>query len=48
LARKKKPKAPVHTTWPAYWLPGRRPFEDARWLRRWLRLKEELQLKLAR
>jgi hypothetical protein len=29
-------------------LPARRPFEDARWLVRWLRLKEELRLKLAR
>jgi hypothetical protein len=47
LARKKKPKAAV-APWPAYWLLGRRPFEDARWLLRWLRLKEELRLKLAR
>jgi hypothetical protein len=41
-----KPKAPA--SWTGYRLPGRRPFEDARWLLRWLRLKEELRLKLAR
>jgi hypothetical protein len=34
--------------WVSYRLPGRGPFQDARWLQRWLRLKEVLQLKLAR
>jgi hypothetical protein len=43
---KRKPKP--RTSWASYRLPGRGPFSDARWLRRWLRLKEELQLKLVR
>jgi hypothetical protein len=43
---KRKPKPP--RSWASYRLPARGPFQDARWLRRWLRLKEELQLKLAR
>jgi len=42
--RKPKTAAP----WAAYALVGRRPFEDARWLLRWMRLKELLRLKLAR
>lgn len=46
MPRRKKPKAPA--SWTAYSLLGRRPFYDAKWLLRWIRLKEELRLKLAR
>jgi hypothetical protein len=38
--RKPKPRPP----WTLYSLLARRPFEDDVWLRRWLRLKEELGL----
>lgn len=41
-------KRRASSTWATYWLLGRRPFEDARWLLRWIRLKEELRLKLGR
>jgi hypothetical protein len=43
---KRKAKEPA--PWTGYGLPGRRPFQHSRWLSRWLRLKEELRLKLAR
>ena len=39
---KRKPKA--RPAWTLYALLTRRPFEDDVWLRRWLRLKEELRL----
>jgi hypothetical protein len=39
-----KPKLKPRPAWTLYALLTRRPFADDVWLRRWLRLKEELGL----
>ena len=39
-----KPKTPPRPAWTLYAVLTRRPFADDAWLRRWLRLKEELGL----
>ena len=43
-----KTKRKASTSWASYRLPGRDRFQGARWLQRWLRLKEELRLKIVR
>jgi hypothetical protein len=42
MQAKAKPK--TRPAWTLYALLTRRPFSDDAWLRRWLRLKEELGL----
>jgi hypothetical protein len=39
-----KPKTQSRPAWTLYALLTRRPFADDTWLRRWLRLKQELGL----